>query len=104
VGAVRRSRGIAHHGRGRGWCRGRVPPDEPENTKGIVRDKKGSKENCEETNDHHLRRAPARLPSASSVARRLLLLPAMELLGVLVLERKKLRLAKAWEADDLMKG
>jgi hypothetical protein len=32
-----------------------------------------------------------------------LLLLAMELLGVLVLERKKPRLAKAWEAGDLMK-
>jgi hypothetical protein len=46
--------------------------------------------NSEETDDHHLRRAPARLPSASSLARRLLLLHAMELLGVLVLERKSL--------------
>jgi hypothetical protein len=33
-----------------------------------------------EVDDHHLRRAPARLPSASSLARRLLLLPAIELL------------------------
>jgi hypothetical protein len=88
VGAARRSRRIAHHGRGRSWCRGRVPPDEPENTKGIVRNEKGSKESCEETNDHHLRRAPTRLPSASSLARRLLLLPAMKLLGVLVLKRE----------------
>jgi hypothetical protein len=46
------------------------------------------KEGCEEADDHHLRRAPTRLPSASSLARRLLLLFAMELLGVLVLERK----------------
>jgi hypothetical protein len=30
-----------------------------------------------EVDDHYLRRAPARLPSASSVARRLLLLPAI---------------------------
>jgi hypothetical protein len=51
---------------------------------------RGSKESCEETNDHHLRRAPARLPSASSLARRLLLLPTMELFGVLVMERKSL--------------
>jgi hypothetical protein len=40
--------------------------------------------------DHHLRRAPARLPSASSLARRLLLLFAMEFLGVLVLETEVL--------------
>jgi hypothetical protein len=56
---------------------------------------------CEEAHDHHLRRAPTQLPSASSLARRLLLLPAMEFLGVLVLERKILdwqRLGKqmAW--------
>jgi hypothetical protein len=90
VGTTGRSRGIARHGRGCGWCRGRIPPDEPANTKKIVKDKKGSKESYEEANDHHLRRAPARLPSASSLARRLLLLFAMELLGVLVLERKSL--------------
>jgi hypothetical protein len=43
-----------------------------------------------EVDDHCLRRAPARLPSASSLARRLLLLPAIEFLGVLVLERGSL--------------
>jgi hypothetical protein len=48
------------------------------------------KEGCEEADGHHLRRAPARLPSASSLAGRLLLLFAMEFLGVLVLERKSL--------------
>jgi hypothetical protein len=90
VGTARRSRGIARHGRGCGWCRGRIPPNEPENIKRIVRDKKGSKESCEEANNQHLRRAPARLPSASSLARRMLLLFAMELMGVLALERKGL--------------
>jgi hypothetical protein len=43
-----------------------------------------------EVDDHRLRRAPARLPSASSLARRLLLLPAIEFLGVLVLEKRSL--------------
>jgi hypothetical protein len=38
--------------------------------------------------DHRLRRAPARLPSASSSAQRLLLLPAIRFLGVLVLEKE----------------
>jgi hypothetical protein len=33
-----------------------------------------------EVDDHRLRQAPARLPSASLLARRLLLLPAIELL------------------------
>jgi hypothetical protein len=50
--------------------------------------KQDLKESYEEAADHHLRRAPARLPSASSLAGRLLLLFAMEFLGVLVLERK----------------
>jgi hypothetical protein len=89
VGTARRSRGIAHHGRGRGWCRGRVPPDKPENTKRIVRNKRDLKK-CEKTNDHYLRRAPARLTSASSLARCLLLLPALELLRVLVLKRESI--------------
>jgi hypothetical protein len=74
------------------------------NTRKIVRGGKRSKRGCEEDNDHHLRRAPARLPSASLLAGRLFLLFAMEFLGVLVLERKKLGLAKAWKAEDLVKG
>jgi hypothetical protein len=53
-------------------------------------DEKRSEKSCEEANDHHLRRAPARLPSASSLAGRLLLLFAMEFLGVLVLETESL--------------
>jgi hypothetical protein len=52
--------------------------------------KQDLKEGCEEADDHHLWRAPARLPSASSLAGRLLLLFAKEFLGVLVLERKSL--------------
>jgi hypothetical protein len=62
------------------------------------------KECCEGADDHHLRRAPARLPSASSLAGRLLPLLAMEFLEVLVLEEKELGLAEAWKAEDLMKG
>jgi hypothetical protein len=41
--------------------------------------------------DHYLRRALARLPSASSVARRLLLLPAMVLGAALVIGKESLR-------------
>jgi hypothetical protein len=62
------------------------------------------KEGCEEADDHHLRRALARLPSASSLAGRLLPLLAMKFLGVLVLEEKELELAEAWKAEDLVKG
>jgi hypothetical protein len=57
--------------------------------KRVIR-KRESREICEEFDDHHLRRAAARLPSASSLARRLLLLPAIGLLGVLVLEKRSL--------------
>jgi hypothetical protein len=66
--------------------------------------KQDLKEGCEEADDHQLRRAPARLPSASSLAGRLLPLLAMEFLGVLVLEEKELGLAEAWKAGDLVKG
>jgi hypothetical protein len=38
--------------------------------------------------DHRLRQAPTQLPSASSLARRLLLLPVIRFLGVLVLEKE----------------
>jgi hypothetical protein len=54
--------------------------------------KQDLKKGCEEAYDQHLRRAPARLPSASSLAGRLLPLFTMEFLGVLVLERKSLGL------------
>jgi hypothetical protein len=90
VGTAGRSRGVAHLGRGRGWCRSGVPLGEPGNTKRVVRNKKNSRKSCEEIDDHHLRRAPARLPSASSLAQRLLLLPTIELFGVLVLEKRSL--------------
>jgi hypothetical protein len=78
--------------------------DESESTKKIVREKTRSKRVCEEADDHHLLRAPVRLPSASSLAGRLLPLLAMELLGVLVLGEEELELVEAWEADDLVKG
>jgi hypothetical protein len=67
--------------------------DEPEKHKKNSQEWKRSKKGgCEEANDHHLQRAPARLPSASSLAGRLLLLLAMEFLGVLVLGTESLGL------------
>jgi hypothetical protein len=48
----------------------------------------------EKVGDHCLRRAPAQLPSASSAARRLLLLPAMVLGAALVIGKEKLELAR----------
>jgi hypothetical protein len=57
----------------------------------IQRGSSETKRNLEKTvkgvDDHRLRRALARLSSASSMGRRLLLLPAIGLLGVLVLKR-----------------
>jgi hypothetical protein len=50
--------------------------DEPE-TKKIVRNRRNMGRIIREVDDHCLRRAPTRLPSASSVARRLLPLPAI---------------------------
>jgi hypothetical protein len=49
VGTAKRSRGIAYHGRGRGWCRGRIPLNAPESTKRIVRNKRGSKRSMEKS-------------------------------------------------------
>jgi hypothetical protein len=43
-----------------------------------------------EVDDHCFRRAPTRLPSASSLAQRLLLLPAIMFFGVLVMEKGSL--------------
>jgi hypothetical protein len=90
-----------------GWSRGRrrsgVPLDEPGNTKEVVRNKRKSIKSCEEIDDHHLRRALERLPSASSLALRLLLLPGIELLGVLVLEKESLDWQKL-EGRNLVKG
>jgi hypothetical protein len=62
-----------------------------------LRRQKGSSETernleiiVKEVDDHRLRRAPARLPSASSLARRLLLLHTIRFLGVLVLGKESL--------------
>jgi hypothetical protein len=104
MGTARRPRGIARHGWSCSWSRGRVPSDEFESTKKIVREEIRSKRVCEEADNHHLRRAPARLPSASSLAGRLLPLLAMELLGVLVLGEEECGLSESWKAEDLVKG
>jgi hypothetical protein len=58
-----------------------------ETRRGLSVTEENLEEAVKEVDDHRLRRAPARLPSASSLARRLLLLPAIGLLGVLVLKR-----------------
>jgi hypothetical protein len=64
----------------------------------IVKNKKGSKMNQKRGIDNHcLRRALARLPSASSEARRPLRLRAMLLGFALVGEKEDLRLAKIFE-------
>jgi hypothetical protein len=65
----------------------------------IQRGSSETKRNLEKTvkgvDDQRLERAPARLPSASSLARRLLLLPAIEFFGSTSAGEEKFRLAKA---------
>jgi hypothetical protein len=76
-------------GRRRGW----IPLNQPE-TKMIVKNKRGSKMNRRKgIDDHCLRRALARLPSASSAAQCRLLLHAM-LLGFALVGEEDLRLAR----------
>jgi hypothetical protein len=58
----------------------------------------------EKVGDHCLRRALARLPSASSAARRLLLLPAMVLGTALVIWKEKLEVGKDLKARGLVKS
>jgi hypothetical protein len=65
------------------WISLKIQRGSSETERNLERTEKG-------VDDHHLRRAPARLPSASSLARRLLLLPAIKFLGVLVLEKESL--------------
>jgi hypothetical protein len=57
-----------------------------------------------EVGDHCLRHAPARLPSASSAVRRLLLLPAMVLGAALVIWNRKLEVGKDLKAKGLVKS
>jgi hypothetical protein len=103
VGAARRSRRIACHSRGRGRCRGRIPLDESENTKRVVRNRKGSKE------PRRNQRSPPPV-SAGAAPFGLITGPAPiaaachGAFGSTSTGEKELRLANAWEADDLMKG
>jgi hypothetical protein len=54
--------------------------------------------------DYCLRRALARLPSASLAARRLLLLPTMVLGAALVIWKRKLEVGKDLKAEGLVKS
>jgi hypothetical protein len=58
----------------------------------------------EKVGDHCLRRALARLPSASSAARRLLLLPAMVLEAALVIWKRRLEVGEDLKAKGLVKS
>jgi hypothetical protein len=68
----------------------------------IVRNKRGSKTN-QKVDDYCLRRALARLPSASSAARRLLLLPAM-VFGFALIGKRKLEVGKDLKAKGLVRA
>jgi hypothetical protein len=73
-------------------------------TKVIIRNKRGSKTNRKgKIDDYYLRRALARLPSASSVARRLLLLLAM-ILGFALIGKRKPEVGKDLKAKGLVKS
>jgi hypothetical protein len=84
--------------------RGRwVPLNKPE-TEMIVRNKRESKTNRKgKVDDYCLQRALARLPSASSVARRLLLLLAM-ILGLALIGKRELEVGKDLKAKGLVKS
>jgi hypothetical protein len=69
-------------------------------TEVIVRNKRGSKTKID---DYYLRRALARLPSASSAARRLLLLLAM-ILGFALIGKRKPEVGKDLKAKGLVKS
>jgi hypothetical protein len=58
----------------------------------------------EKIGDHCLRRTLARLPSASSAARRLLLLSAMVLGAALVIWKRRLEVGKDLKAKGLVKS
>jgi hypothetical protein len=58
----------------------------------------------EKVGNHCLRRALARLPSASSAARRLLLLPTMVLGAAPVIWKRKLEVGKYLKAKGLVKS
>jgi hypothetical protein len=66
-----------------------------ETRKGSSATEENLKKAVKEVDDHCLRRAPERLPSASSLARRQLLLPAIEFFGITSTGKGKFRLAKA---------
>jgi hypothetical protein len=70
----------------------------------IIKNKKGSKTNRKgKVDDYCLRRALARLPSASSAARRLLLLLAM-LLGFALSGKRRFEVGKDLRTKGLVKS
>jgi hypothetical protein len=73
-------------------------------TEVIVRNKRGSKTNRKgKVDDYYLRRALARLPSASSAARRLLLLLTM-ILGFALIGKRKPEVGEDLKAKGLVKS
>jgi hypothetical protein len=73
-------------------------------TEVIVRNKRGSKTNRKgKVDDYYLRRALARLPSASSAARHLLLLLTM-ILGFALIGKRKPEVGEDLKAKGLVKS
>jgi hypothetical protein len=72
--------------------------------RGSSETKKNLRQVMEKVGDHYLQRVLARLPSTSSAARCLLLLPAMVLGAALVIGKRKLEVGKDLKAKGLVKS
>jgi hypothetical protein len=72
------------------------------------RESSATEENLEkavkEVDGHHLRRAPARLPLASSLVRCLLLLPAIKFFWSTSAGEKEVEIGKGLKTEGLVKG
>jgi hypothetical protein len=86
-----------------GWCRGWIPLNQPE-TRVIVKNKRDQSQIVKEkVDDYCLRRVLARLPYASSAARRRLLLLAM-LLGFALAGKRRLEIGEDLRAKGLVES
>jgi hypothetical protein len=72
--------------------------------RGLSETEENLRQVMEKVGDHCLRRALARLPSASAAARRLLLLPAMVLGAALVIWKRRLEVGKDLKAKGFVKS
>jgi hypothetical protein len=104
VRAARRPRRIARHGRSCSWSGGRIPPDEPENTKNIVRDEKGFKRGLCRSRRSPPPTSAGTAPFGLVVGRTHVAAVFHGVLGSTSTRERELGLAKAWKAEELVKG